>query len=350
MGNCYRAVFAAVLLFFGICLAAQEPVPANGENVDDGPPVFPIHRLWLGAEKNALRWRPDWPFDMPPDSFDPVTKGRARRVTVTVIAADEPNDTDGAESRIGEGRVNEAEVGIAGESAKPSLEEPVPTAEYTVRLSPDDRLVEFPFLLDGVFYQASARYDRRGIIETMTLGFSSGEPVEIAFLQTDEGRPVTARIKAGESYYFASFRWLAGTCIEMWTDANGVPLQVLHDERIPHYDYDSMRNITAINDGTSEVSAQYTDKGVRYWTTATGVFSFQRDETGLVVRLTGVQKTGNENGGEAGETGEMPVNYSYEYTFDRNGNWTERREIRWSELNGYLVPSPGTVASRLIEY
>jgi hypothetical protein len=350
MENPYRAVFPVVLLFSCICLAAQEPV--SGENSDSGPAVFPIHRLWLSSEKNALSWQPDWPLDVPPDSFDPVTKGRARRVTVTITAAaDEPDDTNATNGTEGTGgREGGINRGVNG--AENGLEEPVPestpSAEYTVRLSPDDRLVEFPFLLGGVFHQVSARYDRRGVVKAMTLGLSPEEPVEITFLQTDEGRPITARIKAGGSYYFASFRWLADTCIEMWTDENGVPLEVLHDERTFHYD--SMQNITYINDGTDEVSARYNDKGARYWTKAEGAFSFQRDETGLIVRLTGVQKIGkndDENGNENDD--EAPVNYSYEYTFDRNGNWTERREIRWSEMNGYLVPSPGTVVNRIIE-
>jgi hypothetical protein len=44
------------------------------------------------------------------------------------------------------------------------------------------------------------------------------------------------------------------------------------------------------------------------------------------------------------------VNYSYEYTFDRNGNWVERREIRWTPLHGFLAPSAGDVVTRVIDY
>jgi hypothetical protein len=327
MGNRYRAIFTAVLLFCGVALIAQESADGN-----DAPFFFPIHRLWQDAQGGAVRWKPDWPFAIPPDSFDPAANGDARRVTITVTAArDKPPETEDTEN-----------------ADAPSAE--CTATEYTARLDSDGRLVEFPFLLNGVFHQASARYDRRGAVETMTLAVSPEEPIEIVFLQidghTDEYRPVLARIKIGGAYYFASFRWEAGTCVELWTDETGIPLEIFRDNRIFHHD--SMLNTTFISDVVSAVSARYNGSGVRYWTTGEKELAFQRDETGLIVRLTGGQK----NVSDAGDVSvrEPPVNYSYEYQFDQNGNWTERHEIRWFEIKDYLAPSSGTLVTRLIDY
>ncbi|MDR1470401.1 MAG: hypothetical protein LBT00_14050 [Spirochaetaceae bacterium] len=356
MGHRHIAFCAAFLFFSSLAVTvdSQEGEEADGQT--DVSPVFPIHRLWQDAKKNTVRWQPDWPLAIPPDSFDPVSSGKARRVTITV----QPPMIDGVE--------NGASTGENAESPEPRF-----PSVYTARRDADGRLVEFPFLRDGVFYQASARYGRDEtdgrVIEALTLALSpdaSNEPdastesigpIEIVLLKTDEGRPVTARIKTGDASYFASFLWRADTCVEMWTDETGVPLEVLRDERIFHYD--SMQNITFIrsadspdfidltNDGapggTREVSARYNDKGPRYWTRDGTTLSFQRDETGLIVRLADIQEKG-------ADTPQPPINSSYAYTFDQNGNWTERREIRWTKLNGYLVPSEGTVVTRLIEY
>jgi hypothetical protein len=327
MGNRYRAVVAAGLLFWGMNLAGQEAAD-GGEAV----PFFPVHRLWQDA--HGIRWQPDWPFAVPPDSFDPVAKGTALRVTVTVAAGS--GEASDAENASGD---NPERSAIP---VDPGTESSDPSVEYTARLDSADRLVAFPFLLNGAFYQAVVEYDRQGAIETMRLTVSPEEATEITFLETDEGRPITARIKAGDAFYFASFRWIGDACVELWTDEAGTPLEIFRNERIFHYD--SMRNITLINDGASEVSALYNADGVRYWTTADRVLAFQRDETGLIVRMTGGQKSVPEDAAQ-----DSPINYSYEYQFDQNGNWTERREIRWLEMKGYLAPSPGTLVTRLID-
>jgi hypothetical protein len=327
MGNRYHAVFAAVLFFIlsfiDTTLAAQGSV--NGENEENGAAVFifPVHRLWFDAQSGAVRWQPDWSLAIPPDSFDPATDGGVRQITITVTTVDEePPEME--------------DEGITVTSIK-----------YTMRFDSDSRLAEFPALLNGIMHQAFVEYDSRGAIETIALAVSPDELIEIVFLQIeeymDEYRPVTARIKAGDMYYFASFRWTANTCIELWTDETGVPLEIFQDERVLHYD--SMRNMTFINDGTSAVSAFYNGSGVRYWSTAEKDFAFQRDETGQIIRLTSIQKNASEEAVQ-----EPPVNYSYEYQFDQNGNWTERREIRWFELKGYLVPSLGTLVTRFIDY
>jgi hypothetical protein len=325
MANRHRAVYAALFLFLGMTLAAQE---AAGEEIPDNEtsaPFFPIHRLWQDAQGGGLRWQPDWPLVIPPDSFDPVANGPAFRVTITVTAVSDETTATGTS---------------AENPPDPAAEPPVSDLKYTARLDQDRRLVEFPFLVNGGFCQTFVQYNRLGLIETMTLALSAEEsaeaPVEITFLQMNENRPVTARIKADGTYYFASFRWTADSCVELWTDETGTPLEIFHDDRIRHYD--NMQNTTFISDSLTETSAVYTAAGVRYWTTADRELSFQRDETGLLVRLTGTQKSAQK------------LNYSYEYQLDPNGNWTDRREIRWIEIKDYLAPTQGTLVTRHIDY
>jgi hypothetical protein len=349
MGNRYIARYVAIFFLTGAAIAAGQSL--NGLNGNEGDetdggnavPVIPIHRLWEDAGKNAVRWQPDWPLAIPPDSFDPVHSGEARLVTITVETA---GDDDAENGEGAEGSAEPAALSPPGQSAESaesgaSPDFPVSPALYTARLNPDGGLAEFPFLQDGVFYQVFAEYDHAGVVTALTLVRSPEESIEITILRTDEGRPTAARIKTGGAYYFASFFWTGKTCVEMWMDEAGVPLTVFRDERVCHSD--SMGNITFIGDGTRVASARYNDKGARYWTRDGATRSFQRDETGLVVSLTDIEEDGNE-------TTQPPVHYTYAYTFDQNGNWTERREIRWTALNDYLVPSKGTVVKRLIDY
>jgi hypothetical protein len=348
MANRYHAGFAAVLFFCGTALAAQEFADGGA-----APFFFPVHRLWQDARGGAVRWQPDWPLEMPPDSFEPVATGRARRVTVAVTAVlDGPPQTENAENAAGAGLESSGLSPGSGPDAERAENAALP-AEYTARLDSDGRFTAFPFLLNGVFHQASARYGRGGMIEAMTLAVSPEESVEIVFLETVEGgdgriggaaaayRTVVARIKTAGAYYFVSFRWEAGGCVELWTDEAGTPLGILRDERVLHYD--SMGNRTFMDDGASSVSARYNMAGVRYWSTAQSELFFQRDGSGLIVRLTDVQES-------APDAAVPPVNFSYDYRFDENGAWTERREVRWVETQGYLVPAPGTLVTRVIDY
>ncbi|MDR1095859.1 MAG: hypothetical protein LBL31_05675 [Spirochaetaceae bacterium] len=348
MANRYHAGFAAVLFFCGTALAAQELADGGA-----APFFFPVHRLWQDARGGALRWQPDWPLEMPPDSFEPVATGRARRVTVAVTAAvDGPPPTENAEIAAGAGLESSGLSPDSGPDAERAENAALP-AEYTAQLDSDGRFTAFPFLLNGVFRQAFARYDRGGKMEAMTLAVSPEESVEVVFLETDEqgdgriggpaaaDRPVVARVKTAAAYYFVTFRWETGGCVELWTDEAGTPLGILRDERVLHYD--SMGNSTFMGDSASSVSARYNAAGARYWSRAQNELFFQRDEAGLIVRLTDVQ-------GSAPDAAGPPVNYSYDYQFDQNGAWTERREVRWAETQGYLVPAPGTLVTRVIDY
>jgi hypothetical protein len=369
----FHAVFAAFFLLSGVRPAAQNAETAENAGEQKALPLFPIHRLWEAAREGDLRWRPDWPPAVPPDSFAPLADG-ARRVTITItgIGREEARDTQNAQVAAQTAAQERAQAGGDGEG-----DDGAPPAEYTARRDADGRLTAFPFLRDGVFTQAEVRYDRNREIAVLTLAAAiaadgeaagedgaspGGEAVEVTLLETVNGLPRIARIASGGAFYFAAFTWTAGAaageygeCIEMWTDEAGAPLAILSGG--PTLYHDSMRNITAVSGGGIDVSARYHEKGVRYWNSGGKELAFQRDERGLVVRLTEAQSVpaGSpplpDNGPETGEPSfEPPVNYSYEYTFDRNGTWIERREIRWTPLHGFLAPSAGDVVTRVIDY
>jgi hypothetical protein len=144
------------------------------------------------------------------------------------------------------------------------------------------------------------------------------------------------------------------------------------------YHYDSMGNISGIVTSAGEYAALYAGKGrPRYWerfvspgpdarpgvlpaegqpetipdalsgepassaTQGFNHFSFQWNEEGLLVRLTG----GGPGSGDVTET-----DVRYEYVRDERGNWIERRDTPMIRRSGFLVPGPAERLIRRIEY
>jgi hypothetical protein len=303
---------------------------------------------------------------MPVDAFEPVTRDGARRVELRITRVTTDVD-DGASA--------EADALV-----------------YTLSRDAEGRLRDFPFFLDGEFYQADvdyniAEYGADATISKITCAFSETK-TEVEFLEYEAGLPKIARIKitttanaanaesatsvsnaanaasatdvtnvatAASDYSFAAFRWYADECAELWTDAAGTPLAVLSDKRVLHHD--SMGNVTYIADASSngastgglEYRAFYNARGVRYWSREGRDYEFQRysarysdRDRAPVLRLVETTTDGLE----------PPLNYSYDYSFALDGGaqglWTERRELRLTELDGYLVSVPGDVVERTV--
>ncbi|MDR3167378.1 MAG: hypothetical protein LBT93_05495, partial [Treponema sp.] len=76
-------------------------------------------------------------------------------------------------------------------------------------------------------------------------------------------------------------------------------------------------------------------------------YTFQWDEGGFLVRITGTPGPGAETG-DSGDGD--PVDFRYDYTLDERGNWIERREIRMIPRLGMLIPRPGSRVTRTIVY
>jgi hypothetical protein len=96
----------------------------------------------------------------------------------------------------------------------------------------------------------------------------------------------------------------------------------------------------------------------------TGIFSFQWDEQGQLVRLRDLSPAGPDTGegivispgaAPAGDAAEadvepppVPVDFRYEYEFDARGNWVLRREIALYRRDGLLLPAYSREISRRI--
>jgi hypothetical protein len=266
----------------------------------------------------------------------------------------------------------------------------VPPPPLTFELSKDanGRLLAFPFLVDGQFYQAEVKYSgtQIGVIKVGGNGMPASE---VTFIEYRNELPYLARIAAestgneeitanttdaasgaassaassaaspdraenpGVVYSFAAFKWFSDECIELWTTAEGLPLAVFGGADMFHYD--SMNNITYIKDEKTETSAVYNARGVRYWKKDGTQYEFQRDGHGLITRLVEIPVEGGEapEAGELLEALEPPVDYRYEYTLLEGALWegslwTERREFRFSEFNGYLAAAGGDIVRRTI--
>jgi hypothetical protein len=303
----------ALLLLLSLCaafLSAQE-IPA-AEAL-----IFPL-ALALEYAGESGSWRPDWPQDMPPDAFKTVS---------------------GSPSRIS----------VKGEDF-----------ELAFGLDAGGRPVEFPLMLNGVMRQAVLVYSGDEIREMIV---DSEEPWNLEFLEYADSFPALVRVSRGEEWFFIYLSRGVNEIIETWYDVEGNALSVY---RFSLIEIGNVKRIREIREFTPPDSALVTEcfydswgfltetlgpGGVyralyfrddlpRYWqrrpaedNEETGSLSFQWDQKDLLLRVYG-----------------EGLDCRYDYTFDKEGNWTERRETRMIRNSGLLTPSPGTTIVRIIEY
>ncbi|MDR2097342.1 MAG: hypothetical protein LBP37_02355 [Spirochaetaceae bacterium] len=305
----------------------------------EGDFIFPVYLLYETAAGGKIEWQPDWPADIPVDTFRVLNKGEARLVTALTLEG---------------GGVN-----------------------LTLRRNRRGVLTEFPLFLNGAFYRFRTNFDSVGKIRGFTA--ADEKPAEIEFLafENPDGKPSLARIHGGESWFFASILYEDAFTIETWYDADGNPLAVFTAEltwgRPKSYRsvfaaaagtessggdedasdstvqapvvsesrlyFDGAGNTTRIEADGNVFEALYKDAGLSYWKSpALGHAALQWDENGRLVRMAGF----------AGD--DVPIDFRYEYEFDGQGAWTERREFRMTEEMGVLIPSSGLSFKRTIEY
>lgn len=296
---------------------------------------FPLALVLEAAEFAALSggvWRPDWPASLPPDAFR-VTSGDVSGITLE-----------------GEGVL------------------------LSVRYGPgEDRLREFPFMLNGRMAQVSLAF-QCGEIRGITVEFLPGEIWEMEVLEREASCPAfpaLVRVQAGGAWYFISLsRWARGIT-EVWADVQGnvlwmygfylaefagdLRIRTVRDMANPaspgtDFYYDSWGFPAVISGPGGFFSAlRYRDAFLRYWERRPAgsgedeVFYFQWDAGGFFVRMVA-------GTGEPGAASGLPSEYRFEYTLDDRGNWIERREIRMVYHAGLLFPVPGAVFTRVLEY
>jgi hypothetical protein len=295
---------------FAAVLSAQEIPAAEAD-------IFPLALALEYAGANGA-WRPDWPPDMPPDAFKTVS-GSPSRITVR-----------------GEG--------------------------FTLAYSLDagGRAVEFPLMLNNRMRQVSLVYGEREIREMIV---DSEEPWNLEFLEYADSFPTLVRVSRGEEWFFNYLSRGVNEIIETWYDVEGNALGIYRfslieignakkireirefappdSAAVTECFYDSWGFLTGtLGPGGSYRALYFRDDLPRYWERRpaeddeeTGSLSFQWDQNSLLLRVYG-----------------EGLDYRYDYTFDKEGNWTERRETRMIRNFGLLTPSPGTIITRIIEY
>jgi hypothetical protein len=332
-------------LFFTVLsvLPGQETAPQDDADTGASGP-FPVSLLLDAVLSGKTSWRPDWPPAMPPDGFTLIS-GEALSLTLTLPAGlldMAPGDAGGAETE--------------GENL-----------EYRVTRNARGRFLELPFCLNGRFYQAAMVYDpvRPGLIRKITLEDpASPDPWEFEFLEHRGEEPSLARINIGGTWYFVAPEYLDRRVNETWYDPEGLAQAFFsleyrevegkkrlvsadtrsdQGEATVTYEYNSAGCISGLSTPETTVTALYTAGAQpRYWERPGENYTLQWDEKGFLIRLTGVL------------TGDTPeprlLDIRYDYTLDKRGNWTERREVSFVRRFGRLVPEAETTITRTIAY
>jgi hypothetical protein len=413
-----RFVFAllAALLFSSVVFAqaapgGASPQPASpaaqaGESVPPADPVrpFPLVPVLETISAGEISWRPDWPVEMPPDLF--AVSGEARSVTVTLEfpAAD-------ATGLAGAGSADSVHTADASNPAG-SADSPEPATRFEYTLSRDEggRLTDFPFFMNGGFFQTGVSYDAWGRIAGLTV--SAQVLWRVEFMEYDDGTglPVLARLNAGSPadggadsggvWFFAALEYRGLSVSETWYDPAGTGLAVYDyrydgrdgkkrllgsadflagENRTEEYHYDSWGNLTAIGGACSAV---YRENRPQYWRRSLPPSPAAEDAAAGDAAALGNAAAAESavSGDAAGDVppGEIPWRFifqwderglvtsllgypedesagdgwdaRYDYTLDGGGNWKERREIRMIRRGNYLFPRAGVFAVRQINY
>lgn len=320
--------------------AVEPKTPDESQAPEAGPVFFPVNALLAALRVPDLRWRPDWPLTMPPDAFA-AGQGRGRPRSITLILDS------------GELQMTRNRDGFPG---------------------------DFPFWFQGNFIQVRAVLGEAGTFRELIID-DARKPRHIEFLGGDDSALGITRITQEEGVFFGVIQRASAGDIETWYDREGIPRGVFTyffngsgeepgiryiknryegGETEETYSYDGFGNISGVNSPLGVFSAGYTREGrPRYGERRVlrpvpeegkgeepvppefyQSYTFQWDEKGFLVRITGTPGSGDED----------PVDFRYDYTLDERGNWVERREIRMIPRFGMLVPQPGSRIIRRIEY
>lgn len=334
--------------------AASKDAASSGDDGSKTGPDFFLLPILETVFSGELRWRPDWPDDIPPDAFS-----------------------------------------LSRES--PSLEEKPQVIEisnddfkFAVRRNSDGRLVEFPLFLENGYAKVEAAYAETGALVNMQVSFFAAQnpsedgaspkdgadssavkdPSAIDDPSAAEGKIWNIEFPAGflpyselspggsfppikitseESDFYLFIFESASFLTETWYDSESEMLVFckanvsrgnhswrvrslqIHDEsgvRFIDYNFDSYGNTTGVRFQDKNFSALYREDRPVYWQTPGLRYELQWDTRG---GLTVVKA--------AGESEDLNAEYRYEYEMD-NGNWVKRLETALKDKFGLLTPQP----------
>jgi hypothetical protein len=350
-----RILLCAALLVPLVFAEAQE------EDTPDQPApsarTFPVSLLLEAAETagdGGPLWRPDWPPDMPPDAFSLRGKGGGAILSVEVSIA--PADSQAQRA-------------------------------YRFSRNRDGRAGEFPFLLDGEFFQAEVSYNGDSFAASVLLkGPGETDLLSLEVLEWEDSRPSLIRVLWGGTYSFVLITKKPGGILEAWYDEEGHLFEACDFTTAPQaggaasragaggerivasrlrgkgdeerYYYDSRGLVTGVSGPRGDFSVLYYLEDLpryrNYYPAPAG--ASRGEEADVPPPLSYSLSWDEETFRLLGLSGRAPgedlnsIDCRYVYTLDENGNWIERREIRMIRSLGLLVPSPGTTVKRALEY
>ncbi|GHT48213.1 hypothetical protein FACS1894102_0730 [Spirochaetia bacterium] len=372
-----------MFLFFSSFLFAQNTPDASSKTEEADTTTITTMPFCIGSILQIASapdinfknfWRPDFPLNIPPDAFN---ISDASAITLTLI--DQSQNIEG---------------------------------EFVLRYDTNKRIIQFPFIIDGNLAQIKLTRNTRGTITAAHVEIqqtkdqdskndadkstdsktadteSNTVSIDIEFVKfDDDNKPTIARIKQDDTWRFAAFNNNAH--IESVSDENGVLQGAfilkyfrIDNERINEIEYnyvapaildsdvegedlsniqtffyDSFGNISGISqsdkNGTVMYSAYFNDKGLvrldkKTDTSVEDVYNFQWDEKRKIVSMNCI--SADKSGGAKENNARIEKGFIYEYTFDKRGNWIERRQIQMNEYDKFSSSSAVTVCKRTIQY
>jgi hypothetical protein len=298
--------------------AAQKPADAKTADAKAGPDFFllPVLETVFSGE---LRWRPDWPADIPPDGFSVK-----RQFQLIELYNDDVN--------------------------------------LTVRRGREGRLVEFPFFTEDGYAKVQVQYAslNNGALQKMTVSLFQGDDAKIwditfpaDFLPYSDFSPggsfAPLKVTCDEDIYHVFIFESPAFLTETWYNDEGEmlvfckasvniiekkwrvrSLQIYMGEDISFEDYffDSYGNVSEVRSEDKTFSALLRDNRPSYWQCPDLSYEFNWDTQGI---LTIVKASG--------EADDASVEYRYEYETDASGSWVKRQETALSGSN-LIVPMP----------
>ena len=393
------------LAFFPLYAAAQNnqaqgaavAVPAGDiPEGESAPAIFPLIPLLEAAFNGELRWRPDWPDDIPPDGFSLAAenlfsgeKRKARRAPFALTLS------NGSET-------------------------------FSFERDGTGRLREFPFFSRNARLSVKAVYDYSGAMLSMNVkaavpaaseNETGGEGTESEDAESEiteitwdiefppdffpysgsspGGGFPPVKVSQGDTGFFVFFFESRSFFSETWYDGGGNLsaffradvrpengfwiVQALHswDAKGPQSEecsFDSGGNISEVRSPEGTFSALYRDHFPRYWERqpvsgqAPSRSALQWDEQGLLQGVS-FEDTAPASESVPAASGEIaslgaipadalnaeeadppPVEYRYKYERDTAGNWISRQDIAIINRFGVLVPRPGRSWTRRISF
>jgi len=343
----FKAYYTPLIVFVALFLLFVFPVVSQ-EEVTDEPPEqntsrdFFLVQILETVFSGDVRWRPDWPADIPPDAF-----------------------------LIHQKDVLPAVIELSNE-----------TENFILRRDSEGRLLEFPFFYEGGYAKVQAVYAASGALRNMSLTLKNlssqdeespeeEEKTDIVFPPdfmpysglSPGGSFPPITVTSGDSVFFVFIFESPVFLTETWYTEDGnmlayckAPVNVEHGKwrirslqihdaggiRFVDYFFDSFGNVTEINLEDRVFSAFFRDRRPGFWQQDDFQYDLQWDTQGT---LTVIRATGADDS--------LFTEYRYGYEKDTFGNWVKRQETAYIIQFDLLAPNSSHsrgIWNRRIEY